>query len=69
MPATQIKLAESDHDELDRIIDRAELRLEQYALHVKGLANDRRQTLIAQAEFERESNALISLRTYRRKPL
>ena len=35
----------------------------------KGLANDGRQTLIAQAEFQQELNALIRLRTYRRKSI
>jgi hypothetical protein len=67
--AEQIVLPEADHIELDRIIDRAEMRLEQYALHVQGLANDERQTLIAQAEFQQELDALIRLRTYRRKSI
>jgi hypothetical protein len=57
------------HVDLCRSIDRAEMRLEQYALHVQGLANDGRQTLIAQAEFQQELNALIRLRTYRRKSI
>ena len=69
MPAEQIVLPEADHIELDRIIDRAEMRLEQYALHVQGLANDGRQTRIAQAEFQQELDALIGLRTYRRKSI
>ena len=51
MPAEQIVLATEHHVDLSRSIDRAEMRLEQYALHVQGLANDGRQTLIAQAEF------------------
>ena len=49
MPAEQIDLEASDHIELDRNIARAEIRLEQFALHVEGLANDQRRTLIAQA--------------------
>jgi hypothetical protein len=65
MPAEQNELDERDHVELDRVIDRAEIRLEQFALHVEGLANDRRQTRIAQAEYAQELNALINLRTYR----
>ena len=69
MPAEQIVLATEHHIELNRIIDRAEMRLEQYALHVQGLANDGRQTLIAQAEFQQELDALIRLRTYRRKSI
>jgi hypothetical protein len=69
MPAEQIVLSEKDHVELDRIIHSAEIRLEQYALHVRGLANDGRQALIARAEFEQELNALVSLRTYRRKSI
>ena len=65
MPAEQIDLEASDHIELDRNIARAEIRLEQFALHVEGLANDQRQTLIAQAEYAQELNALINLRTCR----
>lgn len=69
MPAEQIELEASDHIELDRTIDRAEIRLEQFALHVEGLANDRRQTLIAQAEYAQALNALINLRTYRSRSI
>ena len=69
MPAEQIVLARVHDAELDRIIDRAEMRLEQYALHVQGLANDGRQTLIVQAEFEQELDALIRLRAYRRRSI
>ncbi len=69
MLAEQIVLATEHHVDLNRIIDRAEMQLEQYALHVQGLANDGRQTLIAQAEFQQELDALIRLRTYRRKSI
>jgi hypothetical protein len=69
MLAEQIVLAIEHHVDLNRIIDRAEMRLEQYALHVQSLANDGRQTLIAQAEFQQELDALIRLRTYRRKSI
>ena len=68
MPAEQIVLATGYHD-LNRIIDRAEMRLEQFTLHVRGLANDGRQTLIAQAELQQELDALIRLRAYRRKSI
>ena len=61
--------AEQHHVDLNRIIDRAEMRLEQYALHVQGLANDGRQTLIAQAELQQELDALIRLQAYRRKSI
>ena len=60
---------EEHHVDLNRIIDRAEMQLEQYALHVQGLANDGRQTLIAQAEFQQELDALIRLQAYRRKSI
>lgn len=69
MPAEQIVLVTVHDLELDRIIDRAEMRLEQYALHVQGLANDGPQTLIVQAEFEQELDALIRLQAYRRKSI
>ena len=69
MPAEQIVLATGHHIELDQIIDRAEMRLEQYALHVQGLANDGRQTLIARAELQQELDALIRLQAYRRKSI
>jgi hypothetical protein len=45
------------------------MRLEQYALHVQGLANDGRQTLIARAELQQELDALIRLQAYRRKSI
>jgi hypothetical protein len=69
MPAELIELEASDHIELDRNIDRAEIRLEQFALHIEGLANERRQTLIAQAEHAQELNALLNLRTYRSRSI
>ena len=69
MPAAQIELQESDHSEVDRMIDRAEMRLEQFALHVEGLANDPRQAVIAQAEYAQALNALINLRTYRSRSI
>ena len=69
MPAEQIALSKGDHVALERIVERVEMRLEQFALHIEGLANDPRQALIAQAEFARELNALISLRTYRTRSI
>ena len=69
MPAEQIVPATVNDLELDRIIDRAEMRLEQYAFHVQGLANDGPQALIVQAEFEQELDALIKLQAYRRNSI